>query len=1555
MNKGIKIILSTLSTIILTLIILPVVISLVLYLPAVQGFMVRRVTNYLSERAQTTISIDRVQLKLFNRVAVEGLYVEDYHGDTLLYARQLVVPVTQLNPFTGMFGLGAVRIEYPTFYLMQDSTGVTNLAQLLAHFKREKKPNPKPFRLRAGSMQVNNMAFKYLKHDRREREYGVNFTDLDVRDFYLEGHDIEVIGDSISLSIDNIALREKSGLVIDRLAAKEFSISSRGMYFDRLSLLTPASQVALTYLNFGYRDWQDYKNFIDSVPIESEIVSSTVSFQTIAYFAPGLRDRETTLTEVSGTVNGTIAALTGNITKARARDTEISVRFGIFGLPDIAATRFDLHMPSLATNSRDIQFIAKDIAHKALESNVIRYLDKAGNIRFSGSFDGVLSSFGADGVLRTDQGTVNLKLNINPLAHHRTAFRGYLQAHGFDAGNLLSVKKLERVSLQANVTGEMGGNDMTLDAGVVIPGLTYNDYTYDSIRLNGVFDNRKFTGAISSPDPNMAFDFNGELDFNGTLPAYNFSLSLHNADLHKLHFNRRDTVSVIRGDITASGEGTTLDNINATVDIGKLTYINHIDTVRTDKIRFIARNSQESKELAMYSSFADAEFRGHASYNHMISYFRNTLLSYLPSIETGKEIFGGGEASANPATAGTRVRPATESDGTTKIAANDVRNYYIVRLNVKEANNVAGIFLPGLQLAEGTKLSFLFNPDNDVFSLTANSDYIERGNFYVSKLNINGQNQADSISLFVQAEEVYGNGVFLPNFSVVGGAKENRISLATRFNNKETGTYAMLSTVSTLGRNPETGIPQLSVRFSPSTLTNNDRTWAIASREIVWDSTRIFVDAFNIVNGDQRLTINGTASKHRTDTIKLRLNRFNLAPLSQISQPKGYRIGGVTNGYVDMVSALREGVMNARVTFDSMSVNDIPFRSTTFESTWDFAEAQARMKLSDTRRGDTIFTGYYRPQDNNFRGYLTMKDIDLSLLDPLLSGVITRTKGTASARLTLTNPNKRLEINGEIDVDSISTLVDYTKVPYTLRRAKGDVKNNVLTIRPVRAYDPMGNSAPFEMTLDATNFRNLAYNIHVRPERMLVLNTTYKDNDLFYGNIYASGAATIKGNKAGVSMDIVATTQNGSQFFMPLSNTSVSEADFVVFESPAQRAAADSVASLRNRRRLTARLKERQTMRGNMDIKLALNVRPNTELQLNIDAEEDNVLHGRGNGTLNLHVNPNNNIFTIYGDYDITDGEYKFSLRNLISRDFSISPGSSIQWTGDPMDALLNITAEYKLKASPAPLLRDMNRNFRSNIPVNCIIRLTDRLTQPTITFDVQVPSTDSELQAAISNAMNTQEMVATQFIWLVAINNFYSDNTGNNSNMNIGAMGGTVTGVEFLSSQLSSWLSTDRFSLVPKYRPKSELTSDEVGLAFSAELIKDRLSVEVDGSYDTGNNVTQTANSITGDVYMNLTLDRTGNFKAKAFTRTVDRFDENQGLQESGIGLSYRENFNRFGDLGKIFRERFANIGRRRRERKAAEAAELQRLAAQEPAAASMQDAPQVTSTGQKGQEAQE
>ena len=307
----------------------------------------------------------------------------------------------------------------------------------------------------------------------------------------------------------------------------------------------------------------------------------------------------------------------------------------------------------------------------------------------------------------------------------------------------------------------------------------------------------------------------------------------------------------------------------------------------------------------------------------------------------------------------------------------------------------------------------------------------------------------------------------------------------------------------------------------------------------------------------------------------------------------------------------------------------------------------------------------------------------------------------------------------------------------------------------------------------------------------------------------------------------------------------------------------------------------------------------------------------------------------MYGDYTITEGSFLFSLQNIINKKFVIEDGSTIQWTGSPMDAMLNINAIYKLKASLQPLLQGTSDNLAADrsVPVECVINLGERLSNPAVTFDVHVPGTDPETQTVIANALTTPETVDTQFAYLLLFNSFMGENSSSSSN--IGTSVSAATGLEFVSNMVSNLLSNDDYNIVIRYRPKSELTSDEVDFGLSKSLINNRLFVEVEGNYliDNKQAVNSSMSNFMGEAYITYLIDRAGTLKAKAFTQTIDRFDENQGLQETGIGIYFKEDFNNFRDLRRRIRERFTNKKRKARREARRQAAREEKERLRQPA----------------------
>lgn len=1514
MRRIVNILAKMVSAIVLALIFLPLLVALLFEIPAVQNFVAREATEIISRKLGTRISIDRVDIGLFYRVSLDGFYVEDFQRDTLLYAGRLDARIKSLGLFGGGLVFSRAELSDARFCLRETPDGEMNIKQVVDKLSKKDKARAEgKFRLEIERLETDGLDFCMERLEHRNPSYGVDFADMHLIDIRAELKNFTIDGPVIHTDIGRLAMRERSGFVVEDLAGC-LCIANGCIDIREGHIRTAKSNIELPSLSLIGLDWALYKNFVEEVDITAQVVNTTLSSDDIAYFSPKMKDWHLTLTDVNADVSGPVADMSGSLRSVRTgADTKLSVDFAAQGLPDVGKGHFKADISELTTSAADVDRLAAALTGKNLPDEVLRIAKNAGKIGLTGKFDGTLTAFAADAALATEIGGATCLLQVSSLRDGCRGVLGDVKTSSLQLGELLENDLLGPLSLNVHVNGELSSEHSDAEVSGEILRLGINGYDYDSLRMKGHLVNREFNGLIEARDRNLRFDFRGLLDLNDEQrPRYDFALDLEEANLAALGVNRRDSVSVLAARIAARAVGRTLDDLNGIIFVRDVSYRYNDRELAADSVVIVGRNSLSDKFIRLRSDFVDADYEGKTSYKEVFAYLQQRFRDYVPTLDGGP-----GWQAQHPDT-------VELADG-----------YSQLTVNVRKINPLVNAVSPGLQIADGSQLLLRINPANDKLSFEAASDYIERGRMLVTRLNLDAHNRGDSLVFAASTEDLYLNSFHMSRVGMSGGAKDNKLELITDFADTIGDVSGRIGFRSEFARGRGPAGRQIDLRLTPSYISRGEKTWNIYTDGITADTSRIRIDRFRMVNAGQQLLLDGVVSRRLQDSVQLTLHNFELAPFSQFTSSMGYRVDGRTNGSATMKAVLGAGEVQADIVVDSISINDLAVPSIWLRSRWDFIQNRAGILVQQRENLDTLVRGFYAPSQKRYYARATLDAVELSALDPLLKGVVERTGGNADVDIALRGSGKEANLSGQIAVRDFTTTVDFTQVTYTMPRAVIEVKNNHLIAEGVPLYDPEKNEGLFSIDLNLEHLSNISYSVKVLPKELMVLNTTSKDNDLFYGRIFASGSATIAGSKGGVKMDIVATTEGDSEFYMPLSGRSNAKtADFVTFVTPEQIDTTDYL--VRKKLLFQQQGRKKEAAGSTMDITMALNVQDNTAFQLVIDPTVGSALKGRGNGMLNLHINPGNGIFNMYGDYTLIEGSFLFSLQNIITKKFIIESGSMIQWTGEPVDARLDINAVYKLKTSLQPLLNTVtassdddqsgSRISDRSVPVDCKIHIGGRLSNPQLDFSVVVPVTDIETQAAVASVLNTQEAQAQQFISLVALGTF-----SNSGSANIGASSGVATGLEMLTNQLTNWFSTDDYRIILNYRAGSEMTGDEVDFGFSTNLINNRLLVEVEGNYiiDNKQAVSNNVSNFMGEAHVTWLIDKSGNLRLKAFTQTIDRFDENQGLQETGIGISYKEDFNNFKDLKQRIRDRFTN--KKRQKKRQARREEQARRAAEE------------------------
>lgn len=1498
MKKALKVTLSIISGIIIFLIMLPVVVSMVLQINVVQKFVVDFASSTLSEIAGTNISIKKVALDFFTSARFEDVLMEDYRGDTMIYAKKIKVDINGINFISGKITLGATTLEDAQINLFKDSTRIMNIGQVFKHFKRRlPNPNPPTFQLTAQELNLVNTKFTLRDYIAPEVQYGINFKDMECQNINLAARNISVYNHNIWLEIEKLSFSEKSGFNLEEFSSRRCGVDSSGMYYADAQILSNNTKIELDSVNFltANQTWWDWNDFENKMIISARINESSISTPTLSYFVRYQMPRSNILKLKSARVRGAVSDLQGEFNQLDFQGNRVWAKFHIEGLPDGVNALYDLNIEKLEGNANTINKAVDKITKSSLPSNIYNIIDNLGECTLSAQFSGKLNNISSSLTLNSqNSGEVLSNCNLIINAQKSSILQGDISTTDFNLGRTLNVSKIRNTSFFSDFNIIIPQESpIIVDANMDVAQFYYGAYNFENININGELESRQFDGLISCADTNFCIDISGFLDFSKSTPEYELDVDLHHANLAKIGVNKRDSISLLSAEFIALGSGANIDEFNGVGSIDKILYINHLDTINTGAINIASVALEQYKELEIESNFADVTFRGRNSFNEIGRYLAQSITRFLPSLPEVGEI----------------VTQEDISELSKASSENDLKNqqadfpfsegYYQLKIDIKKANNVAGIFYPSLKIASGSTLNFFFNPYLDQITFKTQSEYISSTDFFIENLSIDSRNISDSLTLYSTVSLLAIGNMTFDNVSVLGGIRNNVVSLGGQFKQADGRNSALINTTTSFNR-LSNGMAQMDVRIHPSPLMWDSTRFNLANANLLFDTTGVSIHNFSIYNDKQELTIHGKLGDYISDTIGLTLSNADITPASMLVENLGYDISGSATGGITAVATLGDIQMTAAIDFKDVVFGGYELDDSQLRCVNDKKNGQINLFLGVDSL-NVPATGFYNYISNSFGADFKYDSLPLVLLDPMLKGVLVQSNGTAKTNLELRGRNREVLLNGDIVISDYSTMLDYTKVRYKIPKAVVKVENSSFHLDPTLLDDFNGGTGAISAQLKTESFRDMTYNIRATFTDLLAMNTTFADNSSFYGKAYGTGVVTVEGNQKNTNIEINGQSAKNSSIIMPFSGASTAKRmDFIRYVD------ADRIIIKRND--LSTRLNDfrmereryisQNKSKNELDIKLNIEVLPNTIAQLELDAKVGDIIKGRGEGRLDIHINPDLDIFTINGPIQITEGNYLFTLQTIINKRFTINPGGQLFWVGDPTNPDVDITALYRIKTSLTPLLGTTLSSGSSNTNIDCGIELTGKLLSPDIEFSISAPSSDIETQNYIQNSINTQEALSMQFLSLMLANTFMSDM----GTAAIGTMGSSVagvTGLEFLSNQLSNLISNDNLNIRFGYRPQNTTSSDEFYAGVGADIISDVLSIEVDGNYNALNNsASDNENPFSVDAYITWNINTSGSLKLKGFTRTIDRFDETQGLQESGLGVYFSQEFNNFKDL---------------------------------------------------------
>jgi hypothetical protein len=1439
----------------------------------VQTYLAKKAMSYLSTELGTVVEIQRVEVDFFDQLTLRDLYIEDKKGDTLAFFEDFNLKVSGLS-LEKKWIKTALQLQSPylnIYRLAGDST--FNYQFLLDYFSSSDTSQSEPYLsdFQVSDLNVSAGVFKWHDFNKDQLEGEFDYEHLDVDLLNLSASGIQLDEEHIAGNIQGLSLREKKGFRIKKLSTY-LDIDSQRMSFENTTIQTPGTELQVD-IQFKVDSLGGYGNFIEEVDINAIFSTSLINVKDLAYFVPSLYGIQKTV-YLDGKVQGTIANLSASEIEVQLnKETRLRGDFDIRGLPDWETTFIHLDLEEFTTTAEGLRQLPYPPFSEQNHVQVPDNFDQLGRVSFQGSYTGFYDDFVAYGRFVTALGELKTDIALRKLENGDYAYKGALSSSKFQVGRFAEVEDLKSVSLNVEVDGK--GTDkenLYLKVKGLVTSLEYKGYDYKNITLDGALQQQQFKGKLTLDDPNLAFRFNGLFNNNEKIPTSNFKLEVSRANLAKLNlFNAQDSLTEVSLSATLDLKGKELDDLEGSMQITDLSYKDSEYNYLINEFNLQSHIAEDNKrKLEINSDVLDANLEGSYQFSELGKTLNAFLLKYIDEEEQ------------------------------TKFAFNDQQIQF--KIILKNTEPITQVLIGDLLIDSATVIEGRFNSKLNKLnyhmygrSLSYSGNELRNFSF---KLSAKPDSLFSSLNAMetdiLQLKKI--RKLSLQSF-LSGGNNVNE--LKWEGNNKKLG----IADIQLMGKFNKQDQAQFS--FSDkSYFTINDSIWRINNRDsILIDSNRFYLADFMVGNDKQRLTVNGGIGGEN-DTLDVRVDSLNLEYVSSLFPEGTLQLMGIADGQAEIYKINGSYSLITALSLSNLVANEVALGGAFLESIYQPRDQSLNVKGTLGKKEDRLFmvVGKVLPQTGALDLELEFDDFPLPFLSQYIDDYLSSLEGSIDGKVALQGTVDKPEMSGYLELNQTRMKVNYLNTFYTV--------NDRVIIQPdfigfdlIEITDRNGSKAIATGTIFHSNYSDFNLDIGLDFNNFFVLNTTAKDNELYYGKAIASGTANISGYANQLILEIDVESEDGTSFNIPLTDeVSVSSSDFLVFTNSPDYQKND------------AKEVDLDGIQLNFDLK----INPSTDIQIIFDEQIGDIMKANGTGQLKLEINTLGD-FNIFGRYVIQKGSYLFTLRNIINKHFDLREGSSIAWDGDPYEARLDMKAVYNLRAPLYDLFpNDSTIDSRRRVPVELELILKNSLLSPDIDFDIKLPTADDltrrKLESILyvnNNEANRQEM-NQQVFGLLVLNRFMpsASSTAASEDLSRGAPG-INNGYEFLSNQLSNWFSrlSDQFDVGLNYRPADELNSEEVDVSLSTEILNDRLILDGNFGYSSNSanyNNNRNAPNFIGEFKVEYKLSKDGRYRVKGFNRSTNNsLLQTNSPYTQGVGLFYREEFNNWSELWrKYFRK---------------------------------------------------
>ncbi len=1323
--------------------------------------------------------------------------------------------------------------------------------------------------LRVDNLTLDNghLIFWNQNKDKPEK-LSMDYAHLDIDSIYGDFDNLEIRNDSVFGVINRLQGKDRCGLSLDSLSA-DVLYCNKSLTVDNLLLNTNESHLDLD-LRFEYERPQCFYSFVDSVKMIGDIRPTTLLLSDLQYFAWVMRkmpDKFFFTAYYDGFVSDFMVS---DFVADFGEESHIDADVTFTGLPEFNDTYMDVTIKELVSTYEDTRNFA--IPASSVTLPIPEMLSDVGVYSLSGDFQGYPRDFKTQFNIVTDVGDVNAQVYLNTADDPAYSFD--IDARNLNLTSLLGFNGYSRTSFELDMGGKgLDVENTEFEADLHFTSLSIGGNDFEDFNIHGDFENQRFIALTDINHQYLDMDFSTMIDLHGNRPSYNIIAKIEEADLLNLNLLDNDSIMLLSSDIDLEFSGNDIDNIIGRLDIKKTRYFNGNEYLMKD---FSANVSEMNgiKDVTIDCDFFDFYGTGIVHAKTFVNAMKNTAKRYVNM----PEWFGNTVPDAN-------------------------KQEFSISMNLKDTRTLSKLFVPNLYVSSGTTINATYTDGYSYHGSTIESPEIWFNNFKFKNLDMRNSARFEEFISRISFDDIIirdttsknPDRIGLENVVLMSNFSNDVATFTLYWDDDDADDHNKAKIKSTFVPHPDSG-GLMNIQSEEFVL--NDTVWTLnPDCSIDFQKHNTKIDNLELYTDSQKISIHGVYPNRDADTLFAEFHNVDISDFDFVTRGYDIDLDGVLVGTLG-ISGMKENLsFSSDLELDGFYVNGQEVGDVVASAKWYepsesvFVNMEIYSNSFGKGQHESVgLIGFYYPKKkrDNLKFDMFLDEFKLNTVSPFITSVTNRMGGYANGNLNIRGSVNEPVILGDIKLRHASCNVNYLNTYYTIN---DDIKleHDKIVFNNVVVKDTIGNSATVNGAIRHKHLKDFNFDLTIDCDNFLALNIPDYQAKGFYGTAVADGTVTINGPVNDVKMTINALTKDGTVIDIPLSGSTSVDNDFIVFVK--KNVEADTLVETY----------VPEVKKEDKNFTMDLSVEANSDAVVNIFLPQNmGSINARGSGNINIGLD--SDIFELKGDYVITSGTFNFTLE-MVKRKFTLRRGGTLRWTGDPTDADIDIVGVYRTKSSLTSLgtLVVDSTALTNNINVDCIIRLSDKLMNPTITFGIELPNAKEDTKNLVYSVIDTtnQAVMAQQVLSLMVLGSFAYTAGSNISRF------GTTSYYSVITSQLSSWLSqiSKDFDIGINYTPDDQLTNEELEVALSTQLFDDRLTIEGNFGVIRGNRSdADEANNLVGDVDLTFRLTKRLSLKAYNHTNIKNNYYyysyENYSDFTQGIGLSFSQSFDNIREI---------------------------------------------------------